>query len=170
VVDYHKPYQLEETTVKKGLLVVHGSAKKLFRMDLMSNSGFTEAEWGRYVNQMQRDKEKLIHKGELKKKREELEKIRNHTLTSVELDLMIKAKKELKKIPANISSEKIQTQLDLEAAQQRGDDEKAKKLKSRLQELEDIIKENKRREAERLARNNTSKLAGINQYPVKNKS
>jgi hypothetical protein len=42
IVDYHRTYKLNKTVIKKALNLKHGKAEKVFLMDVISNSPFTE--------------------------------------------------------------------------------------------------------------------------------
>ncbi|KAI8801331.1 hypothetical protein BJ742DRAFT_837659 [Cladochytrium replicatum] len=135
------PYEFGKTVSNKRLLVSHGKATKAFRMDYISNDRFSESEVMRYIKVAGTEGEKLPSRKDVTRKAEELKKIRNHVFTPDELDMMVRIKKDIKKVPVNIAAEKLRLQTERDKALHRNDQEEANRITERLKELDEYVKE-----------------------------
>lgn len=115
----------------------HGKATKQYLFDMISNQPITEKEWNRYEVVHKVEKSHLPTKNHIKRKVEELEKIRNHIFTEVELSDMIAKKKELS-MTGNSALERLRLEHALAAARDAGDAEKVETLEKQIEDIDAV--------------------------------
>ncbi|KAJ3087359.1 Crossover junction endonuclease mus81 [Quaeritorhiza haematococci] len=150
VVEYHRAYRFGQTLTKKALDLAHATARKVFLMDITSNSPFTDSEWSRFEQTMQVEKVPMPTMDHVKRKQEDLKTAREHIFTNEEIDAMIQEKRTLIKVPTNIAAEKVRIMQDRTLAEQSGDKELLEQLSQRLFELDELSKDMRRGAEERL--------------------
>jgi len=150
VVDYHRTYKVNRTTVKKALILEHGKAKKRFGMDIISNSPFTEQEYNRYLAVMKNEQQQLPTKDFIREKGQQIQEARNHKFTGEEISDMVEEKKQLLKVPLNFAMEKASLILRKDKAEQLGDEKEVEMINTKLDELNNMKDEKSRLVDEKL--------------------
>jgi len=150
VVDYHRTYKINKTTIKKALILEHGKAKKRFGMDIISNSPFTEQEYNRYLAVMKNEQQQLPSKEFIKEKHQQIEEARNHKFTGEEITDMVEEKKQLLKVPLNFAMEKANLLLQKGKAEELGDEKEIELINNKLDELNSMKIEKSRLVDEKL--------------------
>jgi len=150
VVDYHRTYKVNKTTVKKALILEHGKAKKRFGMDIISNSPFTEQEYNRYLTVMKNEQQQLPTKEFIKEKEQQIQEARNHKFTGEEISDMVQEKKQLLKVPLNFAMEKATLLLQKDKAEELGDEKEIAIINNKLNELNNMKEEKSRLVDEKL--------------------
>jgi len=138
VVDYHRTYKINKTTIKKALILEHGKAKKRFGMDIISNGPFTEQEYNRYLAVMKNEQQTLPTKDFIREKEQQIQEARNHKFTGEEISDMVEEKKKLSKVPLNFAMEKATLLLRKDKAEQLGDEKEIELINSKLDELNNM--------------------------------
>ncbi|KAJ3129310.1 RNA polymerase-associated protein rtf1 [Nowakowskiella sp. JEL0407] len=160
-----RPYSLEGTIVTGRLKVRHGKSDRVFTMDVISNGLFTEGEWERYVTQMKIDKMKMISRESIKRKREDLSRVRDHRMTPEEIDRMVKAKRDLKGI-TNLTNERLQLRFALEAAVANSNYEQISQLKEKIAKLEKMEEETKKKAEIKKEAPKSAQLVGMSKLTI----
>ncbi|ORX84697.1 plus-3-domain-containing protein [Anaeromyces robustus] len=138
VVDYHRTYKINKTTIKKALILEHGKAKKRFGMDIISNGPFTEQEYNRYLAVMKNEQQQLPTKDFVKEKKQQIQEARDHKFTGEEISEMVEEKKQLLKAPLNFAVEKANLLLQKDKAEELGNEKEVELINSKLDELNNM--------------------------------
>jgi len=136
--EYHRKYRINKTFTKTAINVSHGKAKKQYLMDMLSNQPITTKEWNRFEVMAKVDKVSLPSMNHIKRKQEELQKIKDHIFSEEEFNEMLKKKKELNQAVVNTTFERIRMTTLLESALEVGDTDKVEDLKLMLKDLDQI--------------------------------
>lgn len=130
-------YKFENQMTKASLNIAHGKARKVFLMDIISNSKISKNEWERYEKTMKAEGEPLISLDQTKKRKKQLEKERTHIATNAEIDLMIQKKNQFRKGPINSASEKIRLKNELANAELADDLEAIRSIRASLSKFDE---------------------------------
>lgn len=153
-----KPYSMLDGARRtdRHLVVVHGKAEKLFSMDTLSDSAFTEHEFNRFKTQCELDGVPLPTLSHVQAKARALRALDSRTLTTEEINAMIAKRQQGKHTYLKYYEVRHKLQREREAAIADGDDEAVHRIDQELQELEDRHRTNARPETqmERMARIN----------------
>ncbi|KAI8929855.1 hypothetical protein BC831DRAFT_442351 [Entophlyctis helioformis] len=136
---YHRAYQFGGAKTNTALVLAHGRAQKPFLMDIISNRPITEAEWRRYEQTMQIEKQVMPSLDHIKRKQADLKKAREHIFSNDEINEMIKRKQAFSNVPVNLPAERLRLRLEIDKANERGDRKRASELQSRLDELGTLV-------------------------------
>ncbi|KAK6097970.1 RNA polymerase-associated protein rtf1 [Batrachochytrium dendrobatidis] len=147
---YHRVYRLAGTLTKIALKIAHGKATKTFLMDIVSNRPFTVSEWNRYEQTMQIEKQSMITADQVRRKKRDLQSAREHIFTNDEINTMIKRKKTLIKVPANITLEKLRIKQALQVAEEKGDQAQVDIYRDRIFELNQLGEEKSKKDTSHL--------------------
>jgi RNA polymerase-associated protein RTF1 len=134
---YKRKYKFNNCVTDYAMLVSQGKAKKDYLFDMVSNQAITEKEWNRFEVTMKVDHHDLPSEKHLAKKKKDLESIRNHIFTEIEINEMIAKKKETQ-IVGNATMEEFRVEHALEAAKFTGEFEKIADLEKQLEDLQSI--------------------------------
>ncbi|KAJ3105954.1 RNA polymerase-associated protein rtf1 [Phlyctochytrium planicorne] len=145
VVDYHRIYNLGQTSTRKALSLSHGKAKKVFLMDVISNQPIQEAEYKRYLAAVEADKEQLPSLSFVSSKADYVKEKREHE----EIEEMVHEKKTIMNSTSNVGSEKIRLKRLLEEAEETGEEETAQQIRAQLAKYEEISLEKRKQEIEK---------------------
>ncbi|KAI0073603.1 plus-3-domain-containing protein [Panus rudis PR-1116 ss-1] len=90
--DLVKPYQVDNQRVNQMLELRHGSAVKLWSMDKVSNSTFTQREFDRLMRVCEVEKVKLPTKRQIEKKATQMQTLASQPLTESDINAIIARK------------------------------------------------------------------------------
>ncbi|GAA5897514.1 hypothetical protein JCM5296_001147 [Sporobolomyces johnsonii] len=144
-----KPYRLEGTTTDVELKLRHGSAINWFKMETISDSTFTDREFGRISQVYASEKIDLPTPKELGKIKDQLTKHTTYLLTEQDLAQQL-AKKRHRPVGA---AAKARLVVQRDHALQSGDTERYKEIVAQLAEM-DAVSSTKESEQERMKRVN----------------
>ncbi|KAF8581111.1 plus-3-domain-containing protein [Ramaria rubella] len=96
-----KPYKVNDIVVDRMFDLKHGKAQKLWPIDKVSDSAFTQKEFDRIVQTLEKDKVELPNRRFLEKKAEQLIKLPTTSLTEADITAMVARKSALN--PNNVA-------------------------------------------------------------------
>ncbi|VDK59098.1 unnamed protein product [Anisakis simplex] len=108
VVETAKVYQLESTRTNKGLKLKHGKDERVYRLEFVSNSPFTDSEFIKWLDATKAAKIPVITIDHVEKKEADIKKALNYRYTDEDIDKMVKEKARFKRGPLNYAIEKGQ--------------------------------------------------------------
>ncbi|XP_019849879.1 PREDICTED: RNA polymerase-associated protein RTF1 homolog [Amphimedon queenslandica] len=136
-----KVYTLGGTKTNKGLKLRFGQQERIFRMEYISNSAFTDQEFSKWKAENEAHSIKLPTLFEVEKKVKEIEKYKSASLKEEDIDRIIQEKQKFQKNPHNYALTKNRLMREKEIAEQTGSTEKATDLARKLEELEERAEE-----------------------------
>ncbi|XP_066138501.1 RNA polymerase-associated protein Rtf1 isoform X2 [Euwallacea fornicatus] len=148
VYETTKIYQLGNTRTNKGLRVRHGTQERIFRLEFVSNSEFTEGEFQKWVEATAAAGCELPTKGRIEQKQADIKEALSYEFNEQDVDRILKEKERFKQNPHNYAMKKATLMKEREAALGRGDDNYAQEMSDKLAQLEERASElDKRRTA-----------------------
>ncbi|KAL5582643.1 hypothetical protein UlMin_015085 [Ulmus minor] len=156
-----KQYKLEGKTTHKYLVCTWGSVSSAakWQMAVVSDSAPSEEEYEEWVKEVKRNGGRMLRKQDVLEKKETLQKAQSYVYSATTVKQMLQEKKHASSRPLNIAVEKDRLRTLLEIAEGRFDNVEAKKIKTRLQELEAYRQPEKNSKAIRLAEMNKKNKA-----------
>ncbi|GAA5849552.1 hypothetical protein JCM8547_000494 [Rhodosporidiobolus lusitaniae] len=127
-----RPYRFDNVTTELLLNLQHGKSKKLFEMNAVSNSTFTDREYARVYQSCKVEGEGMPTPKEAAKTMDQLEKRSSYTLTEEDLAKQL-AKKGLKKGGAQL---KAQLRMERDLAVTSGDKDRLAEIDAQLAEID----------------------------------
>jgi RNA polymerase-associated protein RTF1 len=137
VVETHKIYNLGKTRTNVGLRLRHGVQDRVFRLEFVSNSDFTETEFQKWKHEMEINGLPLPTLEHVKRKQREIDKAKHHQFQNEEIEQIVAAKQRFAKNPHNYAMQKSRLLRDLEIAENGDDYEKVDSIRKKLSELEE---------------------------------
>ncbi|KAF9433839.1 RNA polymerase-associated protein rtf1 [Entomortierella beljakovae] len=128
-----KIYQVGKTMTNLTLTLKHGKAEKVFTMDIISNSNFTEDEFRRYENVLKAEKAELVTLDHVEDRRKAIDNAKDYVLSSKEVEDIIELKKQMKQGRLN----PIVHRTILEQQKMTQSQEEAEETERQLQELKE---------------------------------
>lgn len=107
VVDYNKEYQFNTTTTDRAFNLIFGKSKKIFRIDVVSNSPPTLEEFQRWKDEMHNCSLTLPSQHQIQLKIDQIRNFDNQATTDIEINALIEQKRKLKKGIRNFTAEKL---------------------------------------------------------------
>jgi RNA polymerase-associated protein RTF1 len=157
VVPSAKPYTFLNRTVQESLLVAHGNSEKVFEMGICSDKPITEEEFNWWKSIMKKKNSVLPSTRAVERKLNRLVDMQRRTLTSEEIDLIIKRRQTLSSgaLGANTVIEKSVLQQKRQVALEAGDFAAVDEIDNQIASLDRILnRTSKRAEIDRLAKVN----------------
>ena len=141
VVKGDKPYKIETETTDDWVDLKHGKSSKVFKMDLISNTPFSDREYDRWKITCDTDQVKLPSKSDLDRKHAQLQKHDSRTRTEADISAIINRRKGLNTVPStqSITLERSRLYQSLNLAEKRQDFLEAADLRAQIQTLEASI-------------------------------
>lgn len=136
VVETAKTYQLGKTRTNKGLQLCHGQQKRVYRLEFVSNTEFTDSEFFKWKETMMLGGLSLPTNEEIKKKVLCIQKALKCGLKDSDIDHMLKEKQKFRKNPFNYAMKKTDLIKQKEYADAQGDQEHLSRVTGELEELE----------------------------------
>lgn len=137
VVETAKVYNLGKSRTNKGLKVRHGLQERVFRMEYVSNQGFTESEFQKWKEEMKLVELPLPTMRHIKTKEEEIATSKTYSYKDDDIEAIVKEKNRFRKNPHNYAVQKNSLIRQKEIAEQHHDYESVQKFKEQLEELEE---------------------------------
>jgi len=137
VVEQHKVYQLGKTRTNKGLKLRHGQQDRVFRVEYVSNQGFTESEFQRWKEEMNLAGLPLPLLSDIENKKKEIESARTYMYKDDDIAAIVQEKERFRKNPFNYAMKKNQLLRKKELAEQSGNYEELQKVRHELDDLEE---------------------------------
>lgn len=113
IVPYHRTYQIHTssntgtgTTTNKAAILKYGLQEKTFRLDIISNSIFTPAEFQRWIETMKEEKQPILTHKTAHSRATAWKNFKSTPLSDQTVETMIKAKKELGGAPRSVLAER----------------------------------------------------------------
>uniref|UniRef100_A0A915PV57 Plus3 domain-containing protein n=1 Tax=Setaria digitata TaxID=48799 RepID=A0A915PV57_9BILA len=106
VVETAKVYQLENTRTNKGLKLKHGKEERVYRLEFVSNSEFTDHEFNKWYDAMKSNNLAILTIDQVEKKEADIQKAVNYNYTDKDIELMVQEKMRFQKAPLNYALEK----------------------------------------------------------------
>lgn len=158
VLETAKVYQLGNTRTNKGLRLRHGSSDRVYRLEFVSNTDFSDSEFNKWVSTMAEEGCNLPSVYDVEQKVRDMKDAIDYRFNEEDVNMIIAEKQKFKKNPHNYAMKKTQLLKLHEDALLSGDAEKAREFKSQLDALEErAIELDKKRS------NNISSISYINQ-------
>lgn len=136
-----KAYNLGSTKTNKVAKLKHGNDARPFRLEFISNSEFTEAEFLEWKGRMERDKVELIGRDYVERKRKDIQNAVNYNYKDSDIDAIVREKEKYKSNPVNFAIRKTQLFKEKELAEMMNDQEKVEKISQKIEDLEEKAKE-----------------------------
>ncbi|XP_078480967.1 RNA polymerase-associated protein RTF1 homolog isoform X1 [Ciona intestinalis] len=137
VVETAKVYQLGKTRTNKGLRLRHGQQERVFRLEFVSNSEFTDSEFFKWKEAVMLAGLELPTLDEIHKKQSAMQKAIQYNIKDKDIDHIIKEKTKFRKNPFNYAMKKTTLLKQKEMAEVQGDGDETKRINSQLDELEE---------------------------------
>ncbi|XP_014666217.1 PREDICTED: RNA polymerase-associated protein RTF1 homolog [Priapulus caudatus] len=110
VVETAKVYQLGSTRTNKGLKLRHGSQERVFRLEFVSNSDYTENEFFKWKEAMTLADLTLPTLNEIHQKEKDIQTAFNFKFTDKDIEQIVKEKDRFRKNPCNYAMRKANLQ------------------------------------------------------------
>lgn len=158
VVETSKVYTLGTTKTNKGFKLRHGEDERTYRLEFVSNQLFTDNEFNRWKESMNKANIPLPTVGQIDIKSKELKTYNNYRFNDSDIDYIINEKKRFSQKSDKIAEKKIELLKEREEADQLGEID-------RVKEIDQLIAELNEKQHDQLMRRNGSfnLLATINQ-------
>ncbi len=158
VVETAKVYQLGATRTNKGLRIRHGASTRMYRLEFVSNQGFTNSEFLNWMRAMTTQKMTIPTTAVIARKEQDIQKALQHEFKDGEIDAMLTEKQRFRKNPYNFAAKKTELIKQMDDAAATGNSKSVTKMQECLDELEE-----KATELDRARVGNTSAINKINQ-------
>lgn len=151
VVETAKVYQLGKVRTNRGLRLRHGQQERVFRLEFVSNSDFSDSEFFKWKETMKAGGMKLPTRDEIKECAQKIHKATKYDIQDKDIDSMIKEKKRFQRNPHNYAMQKTLLMKDKEMAEQGSNQDDLNRVTQELEELEDRAKNLDRKRQENIA-------------------
>lgn len=137
VVEQYKVYQLGKSRTNKGLKLRHGQQDRTFRIEYVSNQGYTESEFQKWKEEMNLGSLSLPLLGDINRKAEEVAQAKTYMYNETDIEAIVKEKQKFRKNPYNYAMKKNQLLRNKEVADQSGNFDDIQKVRRELDDLEE---------------------------------
>eukprot|EP00794_Sanderia_malayensis_P020375 gene20375-22384_t len=137
VVEQHKVYQLGKTRTNKGLKLRHGQQDRIFRIEYVSNQGFTDSEFQKWKEELNLASLPLPLLEDIKKKAQEVDQAKSYMYKEDDIEAIVQEKEKFRKNPFNYAVKKNQLLRRKEIAEQANNFEDVQKVRNELEDLEE---------------------------------
>lgn len=110
IVKYHRAYRINEVTTNKAAVLKYGKSEKTFRLDVISNSEFTAAEFDRWMATMREEHQPMITRRVAESRAAAWKLLEESPVSDTIVSAMVAAKRELGSAPRNLVSERTMLQ------------------------------------------------------------
>ncbi|KAG8195196.1 hypothetical protein JTE90_027940 [Oedothorax gibbosus] len=161
VVETAKIYVLGSTKTNKGLRLKHGPQDRVFRLEFVSNSDFTDSEFAKWKETLMIENMSLPTTDDIAKKLKDIQTALNYQYKEDDVENIVKEKERFKKNPHNYAVRKTMLMKMKEQAEQQGNVEERRRLEEELERIEE--------RAQELDKKRTSTISGISIINVRNR-
>ncbi|XP_068214791.1 RNA polymerase-associated protein RTF1 homolog [Palaemon carinicauda] len=137
VCETAKIYQLGNTKTNKGLRLKHGSQERVFRLEFVSNSPFSESEYNKWVEDCAAHGTELTLMETVEKKQKDIQDLLYFQYSNEDVEKMVEEKLRFKSNPVNFAVAKTLLLKEKDMASQKGDDETVEKLNEKIADLDE---------------------------------
>ncbi|XP_064110423.1 RNA polymerase-associated protein Rtf1-like isoform X1 [Macrobrachium nipponense] len=137
VCETAKIYQLGNTKTNKGLRLKHGSQERVFRLEFVSNSPFSESEYNKWVEDCAAHGAELPLMETVDKKQKDIQDLLYYQFSNDDIEKMVEEKLRFKSNPVNFAVAKTLLLKEKDMASQKGDDETVEKLNEKIADLDE---------------------------------
>ncbi|XP_018335977.2 RNA polymerase-associated protein Rtf1 [Agrilus planipennis] len=141
VYETAKVYQLGNTRTNKGLRVRHGTQERVFRLEFISNQEFSDNEYTKWLDATRVADLPIPTLERVKEKQSDIKEALHYEFNEQDIEKIIREKERFKPTPYNYAMKKTQLMKERDSAIMRGDDEAARSLNKKIQELEERASE-----------------------------
>lgn len=106
IVKYHRNYKLNELTTNKAGVLKYGRNEKTFRLDVTSNSEFTQAEFDRWIETMREEHQPIVTKKSAESRIKGWKSLESKPVSDEIVSAMVAAKREVGAAPRNMIAER----------------------------------------------------------------
>jgi len=153
VVETGKVYFFGKMRTNIGTKLKFGKEERVFRLEFISNQRISPQEFVKWKEACHEANINLPTIESVKAKSKEIKQALNYSFTSDDVDKMVAQKEKFQRNPVNYAMRKARLIKDKEVALGQGDDERAKEVEQKLNELED--------RAEELDKKRTSTISSV---------
>ncbi|XP_042212673.1 RNA polymerase-associated protein RTF1 homolog isoform X2 [Homarus americanus] len=137
VCETAKIYQLGNTRTNKGLRLKHGSQERVFRLEFVSNSVFSDSEYNKWVEDCAAHGTDLPSMEHVEQKQKDVQDLLYYQFSSEDIDKIVEEKARFNHNPTNFAVAKTLLMKEKDMAQQKGDDETVEKLNEKIADLDE---------------------------------
>lgn len=141
VTEGPKVYNLGQSRTNKVFKLRHGNDYRNFRLEFVSNSEFTDAEFNDWRTRMGKDRIELISKEFIEKKLKDIQKAKNYNYKDSDIDAIVREKEKYKSIPVNFAVRKTELIKQKEVAEQLNNQDEVERISQMIEDLEEKAKE-----------------------------
>jgi RNA polymerase-associated protein RTF1 len=106
LVKYHRNYKINDLTTNKAALLKYGKSEKTFRMDVISNSPFTQTEFDRWMETLKEEHQPIMPRRTAEDRVAHWRELESTPLSDEVVSAMVAAKRELGAAPRNLIAER----------------------------------------------------------------
>ncbi|XP_077997884.1 RNA polymerase-associated protein RTF1 homolog [Glandiceps talaboti] len=162
VVETAKIYSLGTTKTNKGLRLRHGTQERVFRLEFVSNSDFTDSEFFKWKEEMMLSGLQLPTKLEIDTNYRSLQNALKYNFKDEDIEQIVKEKQRFRKNPMNYAMRKTDLFKKRDEAEQVGDSDLTQQYSKELEELEE--------RAEELDKQRTKNISAISYINQRNRA
>ncbi|KAK8720927.1 hypothetical protein OTU49_013017 [Cherax quadricarinatus] len=137
VCETAKIYQLGNTRTNKGLRLKHGNQERVFRLEFVSNSTFSDSEFNKWVEDCAAHGTELPTMEHVEQKQKDIKDLLYYQFSSEDIDRIVEEKARFNHNPTNFAVAKTLLMKEKDMAQQKGDDETVEKLNEKIADLDE---------------------------------
>jgi RNA polymerase-associated protein RTF1 len=141
VVETGKVYYLGKVRTNIGLKLRFGKQDRVFRLEFISNQRITPQEFNKWKETCEESNVALPTIEFVKSKTHEIKKAINYNYTSDDIDKIVASKEKFQRHPTNYAMHKARLIKEKEIAVANGEDERARELEAKINELEERAEE-----------------------------
>lgn len=159
VVPYHRTYRIGNTAITKGAVLRYGKSERTFRFDVVSNSEFTEKEYGRWRGTLQDEQIGPPSKRVAQSKAAAWETFLAAPVSDEAVQAMVTAKRDAGNAHRNLVAERTTLLAQRQEAEAAGNTEEIEQIDA---ELSSLARELEASQAKRQGSSRLEALAEIN--------
>jgi RNA polymerase-associated protein RTF1 len=135
VVETAKVYQLGNTKTNKGFKLKHGGEERTYRLEFVSNQPFTDDEFKRWKDTLNKADLNPPSIREIENKHKELQSYVNYRFKDEDIDIIVKEKKRFIKDTDKIAEKKIELLKKKQEATESNDMDAVKDIDQQIEDL-----------------------------------
>lgn len=132
-----KVYQLGKTRTNKGVRVRHGAQERVFRLEFVSNQEFSDSEYQKWIDACNSAHTEMPTKETVSQKISDIREAMHYEYNEEDIHRIVEEKGRFRQNPFNYAMKKTQLMKERDAAFSRGDEEQARDVDRKIQELEE---------------------------------
>ncbi|XP_071534867.1 RNA polymerase-associated protein RTF1 homolog isoform X2 [Panulirus ornatus] len=137
VCETAKIYQLGNTRTNKGLRLKHGAHERVFRLEFVSNSTFTDSEYSKWVEDCAAHGTDLPSMEHVEQKQKDIQDLLYYQFSSEDIDKIVEERARFNHNPTNFAVAKTLLIKEKDIAAQKGDDEAVEHLNGKIADLDE---------------------------------